>query len=413
VLHPRLFRSLVRPAAGVVAAVLLSVGIGGCGSGSGSVPLAPAPPFPEATQTQLNAALNRARTALNIPGVIVSLYIPGQGTWETAVGVEDKQTQQPIVAGMHTRIGSITKTFTVTAILQLADDKKLQLDDPVSKYLDFVPNGHNITLRQMANMTSGLYSYTKDDPWVDAMQANPHRTYTAREVVDAGFNHKPSSFSFTPPGSSIDYSNTNTVLLGMVIEKVSGMPVQDFFAQRIFKPLGLKNPSWPTTADMPTPFSHGYTRQTPDGSEADATFFNPTWGDAAGQLISDRDDLKVWTRALGEGTLLSPEMQQERLTWAPYGSPTARYGLGIGYYNGWIGHTGSLPGYNTGAYYLPSKKAVLVIQTNTDIPRIITPGPPRVQEEPVNAVFREIAKIVTPDNIPDGNDFTDDDLPGE
>jgi D-alanyl-D-alanine carboxypeptidase len=407
------FRTLARPAASVVATVLLSVGIGGCGSGSGKSPILPPPPFPQATQAKLESGLSRARAALSIPGVIVSLYIPGEGLWETAVGVEDKQTQAPIVAGMHTRIGSITKTFTVTAILQLADDKKLSLDDPVSKYLDFVPNGQNITLRQMANMTSGLYSYTKDDPWVEALQANPYRTYTARELVDAGFNHKPSSFSFTPPGSSIDYSNTNTVLLGMVIEKVSGMPVQDFFSQRIFKPLGLGHTSWPTGADMPSPFSHGYTRQTPDGSEADATFFNPSWGNAAGQLTSDLQDLKTWTKALGEGTLLSPEMQRERLNWAPFGSPTFKYGLGIGYFNGWIGHTGSLPGYNTGAYYLPSKKAVLVIQTNTDIPRIITPGNPPVQVEPVNAVFREIAKVVAPDNVPDGVDITDDDLPGE
>jgi D-alanyl-D-alanine carboxypeptidase len=388
--------------------LVLAAGIGGCGGGSNEVALQP---FPEATRAQLDAALNKTRTALNIPGVIVSLYIPGEGFWETSVGVEDKQTQKAMLAGMHTRIGSITKTFTVTAILLLADDKRLQLDDKISKYLDFVPNGDNITLRQMANMTSGLYSYTKDDDWVRNMYLNPHRTYTARELVDAGFNHQPHYYSFTPPGSSIDYSNTNTVLLGMVVEKVSGMKVEDFFAQRIYRPLGLNNTSWPTNADMPTPFSHGYTKQTPTGSEADATFFNPSWGHAAGQMISHLEDLKIWAKALGEGTLLSAEMQRERLTWAPFGPPTFRYGLGIGYYNGWIGHTGSLPGYNTGVYYLPAKKAVLVIQTNTDTPRIITPGNPPVQEEPVNGVFREIAKIVTPNNVPDGNDFTDDELP--
>ena len=396
-----------RPVAGLVGVLLLSAATGGCGGGDAAAPQ----PFPDATRAQLSDALNRSRTALDIPGVIVSLYIPGEGLWETAVGIEDKQTQKPIVAGMHTRIGSITKTFTVTAILQLADDKKLKLDDPVSKYLDFVPNGDNITLRQMANMTSGLYSYTKDDPWVERLQREPYRVYTARELVDAGFNHNPSPYSFTPPGSSIDYSNTNTVLLGLVVEKVSGMKVQDFFAERIYRPLGLKDTSWPTDTNIPVPFSHGYTKQTPTGAEADATFFNPSWGDAAGQLISNLEDLKKWCKALGEGTLLSPEMQKERLTWAPFGPPTFRYGLGIGYYNGWIGHTGSLPGYNTGVYYLPAKKAVLVIQTNTDIPRIIDPGPPPVQEEPVNGVFREIAKIVTPDNVPDGHDFTDSDLP--
>lgn len=384
--------------------MLMLAGVGGCGGGNDTPPQ----PFPEATQAKLTAALNQSRAALSIPGVIVSLYIPGEGLWETAVGIEDKQTQNPIVAGMHTRIGSITKTFTVTAILQLADDKKLLLDDPVSKYLDFVPNGDHITLRQLANMTSGLYSYTFDTQWVRNLQLDPYQTFTARQLVDVGFAHDP---SFTPPGSNIQYCNSNTVLLGMVVEKVSGMKVEDFIAQRILLPLGLKNTSWPASAAMPVPFSHGYTKQTPTGSEADATLFNPSWGNAAGQMLSDRDDLKIWAKALGEGTLLSAEMQKERLTWAPYGSPTFRYGLGIGYYNGWIGHTGSLPGYNTGAYYLPSKKAVLVIQANTDTRLVITPGNPPVEEEPVNGILREIAKIVTPENVPDGNDFTNGDLP--
>jgi D-alanyl-D-alanine carboxypeptidase len=396
---------------GVLAITLLSVstmGIGGCGSRSGTIarPLA----FSEPTRAQLETAVNRGRSALNIPGVVVSLYIPGEGLWETAVGVEDKQTQKPMVAGMHTRIGSITKTFTGTAILLLADDGRLELDDPVSKYLDFVPNGQNITLRQLANMTSGLYSYTFVDEWVDELQRNPFRSYTARELVDVGFNNNP-KFSFDPPGSNIQYSNTNTVLLGMVVEKVSGLKIEDFIAHRILRPLGLRNTSWPTNGAMPSPFAHGYTRQTPDESEADATFFNPSWGNAAGQMISDRDDLKKWAVALGEGTLLSREMQQERLKWAPFGKPTFRYGFGIGYFNGWVGHTGSLPGYNTGVYYLPEKRAVLVIQTNTDTRRIITPGDPPVTEEPVNSIFREITKVVTPNNVPDGHDFTDDELP--
>lgn len=399
------FRSLVRPIAGVALTAFAAVGIGGCGGGENKFP---PQQFPAETQAKLADAVNRTRAAVKIPGVIVSLYIPGEGLWETAVGVESKATLAPMEKRMHTRIGSLTKTFTVTAILQLADDGKLKLDDPISKYLDFVPNGDNITLRQMANMTSGLFSYTQDPDWVRELLANPYQSLTARQLVDAGLKNPP---RFTPPGSSINYSNTNTVLLGMVVEKVSGKKVEDFFAERIYRPLGLKNTSWPTSAGLPAPLAHGYTRQTPDDSEADATFFNPSWGNAAGQMISEMEDLKIWAKAVGEGTLLSREMQQERLDWAPFGPPTFRYGLGVGLYNGWVGHTGTLPGYNTGAYYLPSKKAVLVIQTNTDIPLVITPGDPPVQLEPVNALFREIAKIVTPDNVPDGEDFTNDVLP--
>jgi D-alanyl-D-alanine carboxypeptidase len=367
----------------------------GCGSGSGT---RAAPSFPPSTQQKLEAALTRSRDIVQFPGAVVSLYIPGEGTWETTIGVSDKTTQTPMRAGMHTRIGSVTKTFTATAILQLADDKKLNLDDAVSKYLEFVPNGQNITVRQLLNMTSGLYSYSEDDAWIASVLSHPDRTYTARQLVDVGFQHPP-HFN---PGTNIKYSNSNYVLLGLIVEKVSQRKLEDFFAERIFRPLHLSHTSWPTNAALPTPFSRGYTEQTPTGKEADATFFNPSWGNAAGQMISDLEDLKKWTVALGEGTLLSPQMQQERLTWAPFGSEKLRYGLGIGYYNGWVGHTGELPGYNTGVYYLPGKKAVLVIQINADIPLVITPGNPPVQENPVPALFREIAKVVTPGNIPDG-----------
>lgn len=328
----------------------LSAGLEGCGGGAG-IALQPGPAFPEATRTKLDAALRASRAALNVPGVIASLYIPGEGLWESVDGVANKQTQQPIAAGMHTRIGSITKTFVVTAILQLADERKLNLSDPVAKYLDFVPNGANITLRMLANMTSGLLSYTAVDAWVDELLRNPYLRFTARELLDVGFNN-PEKFAFEPPGSNIQYCNSNTVVLGLVVETVSGIKIEDFIAQRIIGPLGLSNTSWPTNTELPAPLAHGYTQQTPDGREADATFFDPSWGGAAGIMISDLEDMKTWARALGEGTLLSAEMQRERLTWAPFGPPTFRYGLGIGYYHGWIGHTGSLPGYNTAAFYL-------------------------------------------------------------
>ncbi|MES2463673.1 MAG: serine hydrolase domain-containing protein [Armatimonadota bacterium] len=386
----------------------LSIGLEGCGGGTGSA-LLPGTPFSEATRAKLDSALSRSRAALGIPGVVASLFIPGEGLWESSVGIADKQTQQPMVAGMHTRIGSITKTFVVTAILQLADEKSLNLGDPVAKYLDFVPNGANITLRMLANMTSGLFSYTSTETWLNAFFQNPQRRFTARELLDYGFNN-PQKFSFEPPGSSIEYCNSNTLILGLVVEKVSGIKIEDFVAQRILAPLGLNNTSWPTNASMPSPLAHGYTEQTLDDREVDSTFWDPSWGGAAGMMISDLEDMKVWARALGEGTLLSAEMQRERLTWAPYGSPTFKYGVGIGYYHGWIGHTGSLPGYNTAAFYLPQKRAVLVVQTNTDTRFVITPGNPPVSMEPVIGIIREITKIVTPDDVPDGYDFLDEEF---
>ena len=354
------------------------------------------PAFSPAVQDQLDAALTETMTRLNIPGAVVGIWVPGEGEWVSLRGTANLATGEPMQLSNHFRIGSNTKVFTNELILQLADgpQPKLRLDDPVSKYLDFVPNGDNITLRMLGNMTSGLYSYTWDDKhFVEQLLSNPQRAWTARELVDIAF--LPENAKDRPaPGTQWAYVNTNTVLLGMVIEKVTGQKIQDVMAERIFAPLGLRNTFWPTTTAMPEPYAHGITVQTPDGRQADATHNNPSWGQGAGQLISDLADLRIWGRAVGEGQLLSPQMQAERLKLVPTypGQTGSGYGMGVGNDNGWIGHGGSLPGYTSTVFYLPSKRATIVVLTNTDIP---------VDKElPAPAVFRALATIIAPDNAP-------------
>jgi D-alanyl-D-alanine carboxypeptidase len=341
-------------------------------------------------RAQLESTLAQTMAQRNIPGAVVGIWIPGQGTWVATQGVSDLKTKAPMSAADHFRIGSNTKTFTVTALLQLADAKRLKLDDPVRTYLDFVPNGENITLRMLANMTSGLYSYTQDEAWQKEIFGDPQRVWTPRELVDVAFKHPP----LFAPGKGWYYCNTNTVLLGMILEKVTGKKIQDIFAAKIFQPLRLRNTIWPTDAAIPAPYCHGYTVQTLDGKQADATDRNPSWAYAAGQLISSLADLKIWAKALATGTLLSKELQRERLTWVtlPPNTPDHKYGLGIGSDHGWLGHTGGLPGYNTGVYYLPEKEATMIVLINSDIPD--------KGVDPVPAVFKALAKIVTPDHVP-------------
>ena len=124
----------------------------------------------------------------------------------------------------------------MTALLQLADKKVVNLDDPVSKYLSYVPNGKNITLRMLANMTSGLYSYSFDEDFQKTIFTNMKRTWRPKQLVDISFKHPP----VFPPGTGFQYCNTNTVLLGMVIEKVTRVPMA-VFPPNLFRPLGLKN----------------------------------------------------------------------------------------------------------------------------------------------------------------------------
>ncbi len=348
-------------------------------------------PFPRAERAALDRALSKAFAASKAPGVVVGIWIPGEGSYVAARGFADVRSKAPMRSSYYFRIGSITKTFTVTALLILADEGKLALDDPVSKYVDFVPDGDKITLRMLANMTSGLHSYTEDDAWVKAAFSDVSRSWTPRQLVDVGLASKP---DFAPPGSGWHYSNTNTVLLGMILEKVSGRKIQDLFAERLFVPLHLRHTVWPTTSAMPSPYASGVTDQTLDGTVVNATHRNPSWAFTAGQLVSTLGDLRTWVQSYTTGSLVSARMQKERTTWVtfPPNTPERHYGMGIGEDRGWLGHTGELPGYNVAGYYLPEKKAVIVVMVNSDI---AADG-----ANPAPSIFKALAAVVAPQSVP-------------
>jgi D-alanyl-D-alanine carboxypeptidase len=152
----------------------------------------------------------------SIPGAIVGVWQDGREPYVRAFGVRDTATGQPMTTDLYIGSGSTTKTFTVTAILMLVDQGKIGLDDPVDRYVKGVPGGDQITLRQLAAMRSGLYDYSEDTK--SEMTENPGRQWTPRELLELAFRHPP----VFPPGSKFDYNNTNTVLLGQVVENVSG-----------------------------------------------------------------------------------------------------------------------------------------------------------------------------------------------
>ncbi|WP_405768649.1 serine hydrolase domain-containing protein [Streptomyces sp. NBC_01538] len=344
---------------------------------------------PEVT-ARLDRTIEDVRRQAGIPGVVVGLWMPGRGSYVRATGVADTVTRRPMTTDGFVRIGSETKTFTVTALLELVDDHRIRLDDPISRYVHGVPDGGRITLRQLAEMRSGLFPYTSDPDFVHDLLSNPQRSFTPREVLAYGFKHK-NTFA---PGKEFQYSNTNLVLLGLVIEKVTGQRLADFIDTRVLRPAHLRHTLFPQGAEFPEPHPRGYTNQTLTGATADATDWNPSWAWAAGAMISDLHDLRHWAEVVATGTLLSPETQAQRLKTLPTGIPGLSYGLGIFRTGGWIGHNGSIPGYETVTVYLPSKKATLVIMINTDI---------TVQgQEPSTLLARAITGIVTPGNVYDG-----------
>jgi D-alanyl-D-alanine carboxypeptidase len=331
-----------------------------------------------------------ARVAeMGVPGAIVSLSIPGEIDYVRAVGVNDTATGVPMSVDDHTRIGSVTKTFTGTAVLQLVDQGRIRLSDPISLYVDGVPSGDVITLDLLGRMRSGLADYADSDVFLQRIYAeapagpNAFST-TPRELLDWAFA-RPLNF---PPGSQYEYSNTNTALLGMVVERVSGLSLADYLQQNIFGPLGLTQTSFPANGIMPVPYAHGY-NETPDGTIIDATLWNPSWGYAAGQIVSTSADLKTWAAAVGTGALLSPGTQAQRLAGGSPVAPGVDYKFAVFDAEGWIGHNGDIPGYTTVMVYLPERAATLVVMVNSDVPKLHAAG----------QLATDVTSIATPDHV--------------
>ncbi|AHD23361.1 D-Ala-D-Ala carboxypeptidase [Rhodococcus pyridinivorans SB3094] len=372
-------------ATSLVAVVVLAASA--CSSDTTEPESTPSPTSSDQAQPEYVAELESTVEQLMrdnaIPGAVVQISSPDRGDWTGTFGTSALDTDDPISADDHFRIGSNTKTMTVTAILQLVQEGRLSLDDPISKYIDGVPNGDTITLAQLAEMRSGLYSYTFDPEFNATLDREPEKVWTQEELLQIAFA-RPVNFS---PGEQFEYSNTNTVLLGLVVEELTGMPVAEAFDERIFAPLGLANTSLPAIEDpsIPDPHPRGYmfgtnvstidTFELPDDQQAaalagtlkpnDVTDDNPSWAWTAGAAISTVDDMTTYVKALVGGGLLDEQMQNTRLdSVQSVGGGTAGYGLGMAQFGPLLGHDGQLPGFMTFMGHDPDTDLTIVIATN-------------------------------------------------
>ncbi|HEY2204667.1 MAG TPA: serine hydrolase domain-containing protein [Pseudonocardia sp.] len=376
----------VTRAAAVIAASCLAM-VTACsapapGGGQTPAPAAHPPEYVAILQPRIEAAMRDNA----IPGAVVLIRSPDRGDWAATFGTGTIGRDEPMSMGDFFRVGSNTKTMTSTVILQLAQEGRLSLDDPVAKYRKGVPNGDRITLAQLSEMRSGLYSYTFDRGFNETLDRDPGKAWTPDELLGIAFAH-PVSF---PPGQRFDYCNTNIVLLGVIIEQLTGMPVAQAFQQRIFGPLGLTHTSLPasTDASIPDPHPRGYSFGTnvstidtyalPAAQQAaavagtlrpnDETNANPSWAFTAGAAISTVGDLATYVRALVGGGLLNERFQKLRLDSIqptdPADPAAAGYGLGIARFGPLIGHDGQIPGFMTFMGYDPKTDLTIAIGTN-------------------------------------------------
>jgi D-alanyl-D-alanine carboxypeptidase len=259
-----------------------------------------------------------------------------QGEWVGSAGAGELGGTEAPPANGHVRIGSNTKTFTATVVLQLVAEGRIGLDTPVDDYLPEFGLDRRITVRMLLQHTSGLFNFTgeyfEDGTFVPGIPATPagkqwvdnrFHTYLPQELVRLALS-KPARFE---PGTDWSYANTNYVLARLLIEKVTGRPVAEEMHRLILGPLGLTGTVQPTTEqDIPAPHAHAYYRYEEDGQTqtVDVTRHNPSWISSGGDMISTARDLQTFITALLDGKLLPAELLAEMCT------PESKVGYGLG-----------------------------------------------------------------------------------
>lgn len=306
------------------------------------------------------------------PGVAVSITGP-KGDYAKAYGLgKIVAAKTPMNLLGHVRIGSITKMITALAVFQQVDAGKLSLDDKLDKFVDGVPAGDLITIQHMMMMRSGVYEYTQNGRFQLKSYLTPSFKWNQQDALKL-IRSNPSRFT---PGEKYDYADSNYVLLGLVLEKLTGETHEDVI-ELVIDELGLTESHYPlgnTAAGtkLPAPVIYGY-RQNPIGAQyppQDTTVCNPEMFGASGAIVSTVGDLQILGQKLRDGALLTPETRKLRDTTfvsVPYtyeGPTEFGYGMGILKFGDWLGHGGSVPGYTTSCMFHPETGAVISVVEN-------------------------------------------------
>jgi D-alanyl-D-alanine carboxypeptidase len=326
------------------------------------------------TQKEVQTALEKA-VAAGVPGIALEIRTPEGGEF-LAAGVASLEQERPLRPEDRFRIASVNKAFTGAVVMDLIEEGKLSLDDTVERWVPgLLEKGDSITVRNLLGHTSGLPEYTKDEEFVEAFTSG--KDLSPREVVSF-VSSEPLAFE---PGTSYEYSDTDNIVLGLIIEAATGRSYEQELRSRIFEPLGLRATTLPHSPEMPDPHAHGY-QYDPEGDGAGkpddvTTALDPSAAWASGALISTPGDVSRFFGALLGGELLGEEtLEQMQETVAGEGSPSGpgikHAGLGIFSYElpcGVVwGHTGQFPGYQAFGAATPDGRAALAMLVNaTDI----------------------------------------------
>ena len=294
-------------------------------------------------------------------GAAILITKGGKTIYSNAMGKASIELNVDLSTQHLFEIGSITKQFTAVAVLMLAEEGKLNIEDEITKHLpDYPMMGYTITIHHLMNHTSGIQSYTDMATWAAIWRLEK----SVDEMIDV-FKNEPMQFE---PGTQWAYNNSGYFLLGAIIEKVSGMPYAEFLQEKIFTPLGMRNTRFGSRKELIMNRAAGYDRA-PNGFFDNAEFLSMSHPYAAGAIMSTVGDMAIWMEALKANKLISAESLKK--AWTNYtlanGEPTNYgYGFMVNEINGspTIEHSGGIFGYSSNGIYLPQEDLYTIILTN-------------------------------------------------
>ena len=328
----------------------------------------------------VESIVHEAMKQYGLKAIIAAVNSGGQNIYTEAMG--ESMTGVPATVPMHFRNGAMAFTYMSTMLLELVDQKKVSLDAKLSEFLPDLPHADRITLKNLANMTSGYADYVYQPEVTHPLYLDPFRQWTSDELIQIGTS-KPLMFE---PGTNWGYSHTNYVILGRVLEMVTGLPLATAMQKYIFGPMDLKQTQGADTPEIPAPVLHTYTseRRTELGVPAssilyeESTFWNPSWTTAEGAVqTTDINDLTKSMEAVGTGKLLSKESSAAQLNpnLVGFGQPDPNcpachqntkernYGLGVVILGSWITQTKNFAGCGATVGYLPARKLTVAVVT--------------------------------------------------
>ncbi|MBP0616482.1 autotransporter outer membrane beta-barrel domain-containing protein [Jiella mangrovi] len=323
----------------------------------------------QTTAAKMQTVIDQALIEKRIPGASVSVR-EGDLRWVSNSGVADVATGAAPTSDTYFAYRSVTKSFVTTVVLQLAEEGLVGLDDTVGNYVGGVPGGDEITIRQLAEMRSGLFNYTASPEFVGELLADPGRAWTGPELLAFAFA-EPREFD---PGTSYEYSNTNTVLLGEVISAATGNDWAAEVKRRISDQLGLGSVVYQGAGEMPSPNAVGYVDDGDGTGPESLAEFNASGAGASGGLVGVLADLERWGEAVGSGELISRRDYVERLKSFGSTAPDPQspeydsYGFGMGEISGYIGHTGNGLGFEALVMYDRANDRTITILLNASNP---------------------------------------------